>query len=123
MARHVTPADGRSPANPPSVVQVSVVVSRRGPTLREAMMAGTVLTRGLAALLAVLIATAAAILTLVALQGLGAGSAGPVEPLRDGGQAGVSAAYRNTATCLSVARVSRSSARLDRVHRCWPYGF
>jgi hypothetical protein len=128
VARPITPASERSPADPPLEVQVSVVVSRRGRTLREAIAQGTLLTRGRAiALMAVAIAAAVAILALAALQGSGTGSAGSANAsqVRDAGAERVSGAYR--ATCLTVAFESadrsHTRARPDRVIRCWPYGF
>jgi hypothetical protein len=123
-----TPTGGRLPADPPPEVLL-VVVSRRGRTLRQVIRDSGVLTRTrVVAAGVVTVAAAAAVLAFVLPDGQHAASTSAANAARlsDPGPAGVAAAYRYPANCLSVAFApadrSYARAQLDRASPCWRYG-
>lgn len=129
MAWRRSPARGRRPAEPPPEVQVSVVYSRRGRTVRRRIAHSMALNRGrVVAACAVALVAGTVILAAAVLEGRSAGgaSAAGAAELRNPGPAGVAAAYRYPANCLSVsfapAARSYARARLDRASPCWRYG-
>jgi hypothetical protein len=126
MAKDRRPDRSRSLGDLPSDVEVTILSSASGPTLREriAHVALVAQTRAIVGLVLV-IAAAGALVAGLALGDRGSGGRGPTTQAHDEGAAGVAAAYGYPLRCLTItiSQADPTYARADLGHTgtCWRY--